>query len=364
MNKSERKSNFDLMRVLCILLIIMYHYTTHNGYLYGNFRPQKFIYESTGIWGLMGVIGFVMVSSHFLYSTGSFSIQKALRVIFETAFYSTSITLILFFTGKIELGGDYLLRCIFSVFCRQYWFLTDYVIFYVMSPFLKLFCDKLTIHHHKWLLVVLFLITFPSREITHVTTFSRLGVFVYTYLLIAYFVRKPDNIFQRHYKLFSVIVFGGIIAVVCTFIYLNKVTFDNTYLDWVNDMTSITSTTMFLAAICVYFIFKNMNIRYSKILFVIGGSTLGIYLIHEHDFFHYVLFDNILRRGHVYSMTLGPLIYFVSCVGVLLGCALIHYVIEFIFKKTVYMLSDKYLKSRYKAFDVKYVPGQAQDQPV
>ena len=361
MNKAERKSNFDLMRVLCIFLIITYHYTFHGGYLYGNVTPQKFIYESTGMWGLMGVIGFVMVSSHFLYTTGSFSIQKALRVIFETAFYSTSITLILMLTGRIELFGDYLLRCMFAVFCRQYWFLTDYVIFYVMSPFLKVFCDRLSIHHHKWLLVVLFLITFPSREITHVTTFSRLGVFVYTYLLIAYFIRKPDNIFQRHYKLFSVIVFGGIIAAICGFIYLNKIMFDVTYLNWVNDITSLTSTTMFLAAICVYFIFKNLNIKYFKILYLLGGSTLGIYLIHENDHFHYILFDNILRRPKVYYMTWGPLIYLVSCVGVLLGCALIHNLVEFVFKKTVYMLSDKYLKSKYKAFDVKYVPGQEQD---
>lgn len=358
MEKAERKSNFDLMRVLCILLIIMYHYTTHAGYLYGNTTPMKYFYEATGIWGLTGVLGFVMVSSHFLYSHGSFSIQKALRVVFETSFYSTTITLILFLTGRIDIPGDYLLKCVFSVFCRQYWFITDYVLFYVMSPFLKLFCDRLSIHHHRWLLIVLFLTTFPSREITHVTTFSRLGIFVYTYLLIAYFIRKPDNFFQKHYKLVSVIVFGGIIALVCVFIHLNKVTFDAQYLERVNDLTYITSTTMFLAAICIYFIFLNMKVKYSKILFLIGSATLGIYLIHENGYFHYILFDNILRRAQVYNMTLGPLIYLVSCIGVLLGCALIHCGVEFVFKKTVYMLSDKYLKKRYKAFDVKFVPGQ------
>ena len=95
MNKTERKSNFDMMRVLCILLIIMYHYTAHGGYLYKDFIPQKLFYGATGVWGLLGVLGFVMVSSHFLYSSGSFSIQKALRVVFETTFYSTTISLIL-----------------------------------------------------------------------------------------------------------------------------------------------------------------------------------------------------------------------------------------------------------------------------
>ena len=361
MNKTERKSNFDMMRVLCILLIIMYHYTAHGGYLYKDFIPQKLFYGATGVWGLLGVLGFVMVSSHFLYSSGSFSIQKALRVVFETTFYSTTISLILMFTGRVNYPPDYLLKCFFSVFCRQYWFVTDYFLFYVMSPFLKLFCDKLSIHHHRWLLIVLFLITFPSREITHTMTFSRLGIFVYTYLLIAYFVRKPDNFFQKHYKFLSVIVFGGITAAVCAFIYLNKITFDGIYLNWVNDITYISSTTMFLAAICMYFIFKNLKTGYSKILYVIGGSTLGIYLIHENDYFHYILFDNVLRRAGVYEMTLSPLIYLLSCIGVLLGCALIHYGIEFILKKTVYMLSDKYLKAKYKAFDVKYIPGQDKD---
>ena len=364
MNKTERKSNFDLMRILCIFLIIMYHYTTHNGYLFGSFRPQKFIYASTGIWGMAGVIGFVMISSHFLYSNNSFSIQKALRITFETAFYSTLIGASLFLTGVIDPPADYLIQCIFSVFFRQYWFITDYVIFYILTPFLKLLCDKISIRHHKWLLITLFAVTLPFRDITHAALISRLGLMIYTYLLIAYFVRKPDNIFQRHYKLFSAIVFGSIILLTCVFISINNTTSNEKYIDWILNMSYMSSTTMFLTAICLYFIFKNLNIRHSKILSLIGSSTLGIYLIHEHGYFHYILFDNVLLRPQVYSMTPGPLFYLISCVGVLLGCSLIHIAIEFIFNKTVYMLTDKYLKPKYKAFDLKYVPGQDKDQPV
>ena len=356
MNNVERKSNFDLMRILCIFLIIMYNYTLYDGFIYKAFCPQKFFYESTGIWGLAGVIGFIMVSSHFLYTYGSFSFQKVLRLIFETSFFSTLLTLFLIVIGILELAGDYLLKCNFSVFFRQYWFITDYVIFYLMTPFLKFFCDKLSIQHHKWLLIILYLITFIPREITYVETVSRLGIFVYIYLLTAYFIKKPDNFFQKHYKLLSVIVFGSIISLVCLFLYLDKSAPDARYLDLINKMALITSTAMGLSAICLYFIFKNLNIKYSKILSLIGSSTLGIYLIHDHAFFGNYLIDIIFRSSQVYSMSLGPLIYIVSCISILLGCTIIYLGFRFIFKKTIYMLTDKYLKPKYDALNAKYVP--------
>lgn len=179
--------------------------------------------------------------------------------------------------------------------------------------------------------------------------------------MTAYFIKKPDNFFQKHYKLLSVIVFGSIIILTCLFVYLGKSASGAVYLDLLNKVTYITSTAMVLAAICLYFIFKNLSIKYSQLLYLIGSSTLGIYLIHDHDFFSGYLFDNIFQRSQVYSMKLGPLIYLVSCVFILLGCTVIYLAFRFIFKKTIYMLTDKYLKPKYDAFNAKFVPGQNKD---
>ena len=355
---AERKSNFDLMRILCILLIIMFHYTMHGGFLYLDYAPQKYFYGVTGIWGLLGVLGFITVSSHFLYSRGSFSVQKILRIIFEASFYPTLITIVLYLAGLIDISNIYIFECIFSPFIRQYWFITDYIIFYLLTPFLKFFCDRISTEKQKMLLIVLFFVIFPLSDITHVNSFSKLGIFVYIYILIAYFIRKPDNFFQKHYKLLSVIVFGLTISLSCLLICLSHVTNDDKFITRILEMSELTSTLMFLSAVCLYFIFKNMNLGYSKILYFIGGSTLAVYLIHEHGYLHYILFDQLLKRYEVYNLAWGPLIFILSCAGVLLACSLIHNCISFIFRKTIYSLTDKYLKKRYEAFDSKYVPSQ------
>ena len=355
MNKSKRQSNFDMMRVLCIFLIIMHHYVTHGGYYFAEYIPQKLFYGATGIWGLTGVLGFIMVSSHFLYSSGSFSIQKVLRTIFETSFFSTTITLILYLPGFINIGNSYILECLFSVFVKQYWFITYYVLFYMLTPFLKLLCDRISIQNHKLLLIVFFIIAFPLNNIVHVEFLSRLGIFIYTYMLVAYFIRVPDNLIQRHYKLLSLIVFSITIAVVCLSIYLNKSGDDINYQNRIYDIAAISSTLMLLSAVCLYFIFKNLNIKHSKFWHFFGSATLGVYLIHEGSL-HYFLFDKILKRPQVYNIPYGPAIYLLTCIGVLIGCTLVYKFFELILSKTVFDLSNKYLKKWYVAFDNKYVP--------
>ena len=360
MNKAERKSNFDMMRVLCIFLIIMHHYVTHGAYYFSEYIPQKLFYGATGIWGLTGVLGFIMVSSHFLYSHGSFSIQKVLRTVFETSFFSTGITIALYLPGLIEIGNSYILQCMFSVFTKQYWFITYYVIFYLLTPFLKLLCDHISIKNHRMLLIVFFIVAFPLNNIFHVEFLSRLGIFVYTYILVAYFIRVPDNFIQRHYKLLSTAVFSITTVAVCLAIYLNRSGNDINYSNRIYDISALSSTLMLLSAVCLYFIFKNLNVRYSKIWYFFGSSTLGIYLIHEGSL-HYFLFNRILKRSAVYDMTYGPVIYIISCIGVLIGCALIYKFFEFILSKTVYDLSNKYLKRFYTAFDNRYVPKAVPD---
>lgn len=358
MNSKERKSNFDMMRVLCILLIIMYHYVTHGGYMYLEYIPQKLFYVATGIWGLAGVLGFIMISSHFLYSSGSFSIQKVLRITFESSFYSTLITLALFLPGLADMRNSYILECFFSVFFKQYWFITFYLIFYLMTPFLKLLCDRISIQSHRLFLIVFFLVGFLLNNFVHIEFISKLGIFVYTYILIAYFIKKPDNFFQRNYKWLSVLVFGITVTAVCAAVFIDKSGNDVRYKNFIYDISSITSALMLLSAVCMYFIFRNLDIKHSNILAAIGNSTLGIYLIHEHGIFHYFMFERLLKRPEIYGMTAGPLLYVLSCIGALIGCTLIYRLFEFILKKTVYGLTNKYLKKRYESFDCRYVPGK------
>ena len=346
------------MRVVCILLIIMYHYVAHGSFFFREYIPQKLFYSATGIWGLAGVLGFVMVSSHFLYSSGSFSIQKALRTVFEAAFYSTAITLILIFTGQIKLADADILKCVFSFYSRQYWFITDYVLFYMLTPFIKLLCDNLSIRNHRLFLIVFYVIAFIMNSILHVDFLSRLGIFVYIYILVAYLNKKPDNFFQRNYKWMSATVFALTMTIVCLLVFFSKNGNNNYYGVQLADISAITSSLMFAAAVCLYFIFKNMNIKYSKLLTVLGSSTLGIYLIHEHDYFHKILFSVILKRPQIYDMTLGPLFYILSCIAALFACTLVYRLCEFILDKTIYALTDKYLKKRYESFDSRYVPGR------
>ena len=62
----ERKSNFELLRVLSILLIVSYHYVFHGGLKFQGITVNKIINDIFYMFGELGVNCFILISSYFL----------------------------------------------------------------------------------------------------------------------------------------------------------------------------------------------------------------------------------------------------------------------------------------------------------
>ncbi len=64
--KNVRESNLDLLKIISILLIIMFHYAFKSGYDFTNFNINAYVIKVMYYFGELGVNLFVLISGYFM----------------------------------------------------------------------------------------------------------------------------------------------------------------------------------------------------------------------------------------------------------------------------------------------------------
>ena len=144
MEKEEksRERQFELLRILAMVFIIIHHYAIHGGILEAEVRTaNKYIAVLIYSFGQVAVNVFILITGYFLIDS-KFKIKKLLKLIFQVLFYTISILIIyIIFKG---IPDWYILKtCIFPIISGTYWYITAYVFLYCLSPFLNILIRNL-----------------------------------------------------------------------------------------------------------------------------------------------------------------------------------------------------------------------------
>ena len=144
-NALKRSSNFELLRIVCMLFIILHHFSVHTVLPSEAPEINLIIMKICAIGGKIGVNSYVLISGYFLINS-KFKLSKLIKIIAEVVFYSLLIYGILCLTGQVEFSWQGLANQAFPIIKEQYWFMTAYVVTYALSPFinkaLKSFSNK------------------------------------------------------------------------------------------------------------------------------------------------------------------------------------------------------------------------------
>ena len=100
--KKVRNSNIEILRIISMLMIVVSHWTVHNGVSNQTIEMSfnRLLLEWTML-GNIGVIIYVMITGYFLgKSEKPFSIKKILRIWLQVLFYSLTIYVLLVILGK------------------------------------------------------------------------------------------------------------------------------------------------------------------------------------------------------------------------------------------------------------------------
>ena len=295
MQKKERKSNIELLRIFAIFAIIISHFNIHSNFTPENPVAFNFNYYLS-ILGQVGVISniiFMIISGYFLVKTNP-KPKKILKLIFKMYFYSILIFIgIKFFTNEpITINA---LKETFLPFPFGNWYCTMYIIIYLLSPYLNKLISVLKKDEFKKLLIIAAVLFSLVPFFTTWNTLSRLSIFFLGYLIGAYIQLYAKESYGKKYILKRLVasILATFIAVSGFYllaVVLNKAIFLHgaTYI-----LVANCSPFVILIAICIFLFFRELNVKQNKIINCTAASTLGIYLIHENIFLRPIIWQKI-----------------------------------------------------------------------
>ena len=345
---TERKSNFELLRIAAMLMIVAYHLVCHGVQRHvlsvsptGNRLFQQFLMPG----GDIGVALFFMLTGYFLVGKQRTSV---LKVCLQTIFYGLALSALFVIMMVIHklFGVGYafsefsltekitqLLRHIFVlVSAGNWWFVSAYVLLVLTAPRINQFLATLNKAGFARLLLVTWFF-FYSCQLVFDGAYVSLGRAFFFYILGAYcrlFVDcEPKKPKMRHVVLFAL---GWLLFVSCVF--------------WSNDLGEISvKTASAMQAIkkcllvgltnCIsiplcswslFIVFARMSVPPSRRINTVAATTFGVYLLHDSHITRQLLWNGILHVSDAQFLSpYFPLLALVDILAVFAVCSAIDY---------------------------------------
>lgn len=280
MNKTiHRESSFELLRIICMLFIIWGHlvnkYSVQEPILGLNYLECHVIKSFT----IVAVNVFVLISGYFSIS---FKLLRILKLGQLTWFYSVALLLLTIISGWHSFNySDF--SFLFPIFSMKYWFITTYIILYILSPCLNQLALSLSKDKFKSILLIGIFIIYIWHTMSFLLFTNRpiddagYGVpnFIYLYLLGRY-IKLHSNILEKKQNFLLLYVITSVSLFIFQLIYSLIVGFSFT------SLFSYNTIFVFFGSLSLFIFFAKREIGYNSFINNWAKYCLAVYIIHMH----------------------------------------------------------------------------------
>lgn len=277
--------------------IIAHHYIVNSGII-GNVLTENVLSANSifalifGWGGKTGINCFVLITGYFMCQS-DISIRKFLKLFLEVEFYKVVINLVFFASGYETFSVQLLFRRLVPVYGIGTDFTQSYLIFFFFIPYLNLLIKNMNEKFHRNL-VILCLVTDSLIQTVFLApkAFTYVGWFMSLYFIASY-IRKcsegeyRNNIISKEFVNNRKI--WGRATVLSLFLSWGSVVYGAWYysVSGKNYIYSLVadSNRLFavMTAVSAFLFFKNLDMKYSKVINVIASATFGVLLIHANS---------------------------------------------------------------------------------
>ncbi len=356
--KNERQSNFELLRIIAMIMIVAHHLTIHcfavqlgdkSLYALGEsfnkaiffkklLLPQLFM---TG--GKIANIIFVLITGYFLIDR-KINITKQIKKIFSQLAFVVPIIVFVSFLFYRYHSNTFIGIQNFNILNSDYWFIGYYIgIISIAYIFLNKFLNKLKKKEYDILLAIMFSIlsiAFLRNSISDISpNILTLFVGIFIYSLGGYIRLYSPFKNIRTIILFFIIIIS--IIALCINNYNN--TLVNINIAQSNNMQGIYQSLIgyseysifcLLIGISTFEIFRRIKMKNIRIINYISSSTFMIYLLHDNDFFR-----NVWRETNwievYYNNSVKFIFLYLMWLAIIFGIGILIYTIYYLILKLI-----------------------------
>lgn len=338
-NQKTRQANYELLRIIAMLMIISLHYLDKGGILpklIGDITTSGYI-----AWGLealciVAVNVYVLISGYFGSESTSFYGKKLLKLWGQVFFYSVAIAGISVVAGIVPISSLNIYKVagyIFPIVTEHYWFATSYILLFFFMPFINAGIRQINKRQFQGILILLIALLSVSKTIIPMLLpIDRMGYdvvwFVCLYLIGAYIKIHGIKILGSKMACLVVYLLSTVGIFACAMIIRNIYFTTGKLQDFIGYSYHYNHLFCLIGAISLFGLFGHMVIeegRVSKFIVKVASCTFGVYLIHEHMDLRY-LWPTWFQTEKYADTPLFLLNWIVSVLSVFIVCTFIEYV--------------------------------------
>lgn len=315
MDVIERKSNFELLRIITMIMIVTMHVLDHSGiFLSKDFTSFNFVASSLiNGFSIVAVNCYILISGYFGYKQ-EFKKEKLINLYIQVIFISIAISVI-FWSFRLEsLDIRNIVKTFMPIISQTWWFISVYFALYIISPYINKLIANLDKKQLEGLILVsiIIFVIWPSISIGDlINPINEDGGYgLYNFILlyvIGSYIGKYINYRKRNkYSYLMLYIFSMSILVAINLLITNLT---NNY----TAKLSYDFMLVYIGSISLFLFFRDINIKSNKINYL-SSLTLGVYLIHEHPFIRNIIGENM--RNFKLCSSNKFIIYLISIVGV------------------------------------------------
>ena len=323
--KTTRSSNLELLRILCMLLIIGDHLTGQSGIADYTTLPSSFAFCLIGCGSRIACSVFVLIGGWFLCEQ-PYKTRRPLSLWLSLWLYTVPVTLLCKLAG-LDVSWGALRWAAFPASTRQLWFISDYLLLLLCVPLLNRLLRGLSRPAHRGLLAVLAapLIVYPTLFGENGAVSDTAWMFLYEYLLIAYLRRWPDNrlahLLQHRAAALGLGLGLPLLNTILRAVLETRGLTDGKAFQYMAYYrTALGALPNLLAALALFYLFKGLDLGCVRGVNALAGTTLGVYILHQVPAFRGFLWNGLLQaeahHGSVGYTRLAMLAVFLGCAAV------------------------------------------------
>lgn len=324
-----RKSNFELLRIVAMFMVILSHFFVHTDFPNnGGFTLNNILINLLGI-GKIGVAIFVLLSGYFLIDF-KFDGKKVIRFSSQVWFYGIVILLISYLTGIGEITEKIFYRSILP-FTSTNWFARVYLLLLLVYPLINYILKKISKRQVEKF-ILWFGIIWTILPVFSLYTIGNVRITtIYLYVIGAYIKMYGFDgigIFKHKVSL----VLNNIFMVVSSVVAITYLREANVFFCGHEDaFLAYNSVFLILISIGFFLIFKDLEMDNNKYINIISKTIFGIYLIHDNGLLRNWIWNDIFK-GYIYYDSSYLFLYSIICsIMVFSICGIIDFIrIKFI----------------------------------
>ena len=275
----SRASNFELLRIICMLMIVGLHLFGKGGAL-EKLTPMDINYYFVNISECLLIVAvncFVLMSGYFEIK---FNTRKILALHHQVLFYSIVIAFVFYFYGDYyQYTSENVIKSLFPVIFNQWWFVSIYIALYFFSPFFNSSLMSLSKIEYQKILACSFLVfcVLPTFKVGLVNNSNGYSLYSFMFLYaIGNYIRKYGGKTSKTNMKF---LYGYLVCSVLTFLsnlFLTRLIGHN-----VLHFLGYDKIFTFVGSVCLFLFFKSLTIKSTSINYI-ASLVFSVYIIHEH----------------------------------------------------------------------------------